>query len=80
MINIYDFVNENQKSRRFKVDELLFLDYDCPVDDDRMETWTHINFFFFMLKGPLEMENIGRGIQYPFRGCCFYKKRGSYCA
>ncbi len=58
MINIYDFVNENQKSRRFKVDELLFLDYDCPVDDDRMETWTHINFFFFMLKGHLKWKTL----------------------
>jgi CRISPR/Cas system-associated endonuclease/helicase Cas3 len=53
MLNIYDFVNENRTSRKFRVDELLFLDYDCPVDDERLETWTHINFFFYMLRGNL---------------------------
>lgn len=74
MLNIYDFVNENRASRKFRVDELLFLDYDCPVDDERLETWTHINFFFYMLRGNLKWKTPEREYAVKTGEAVFIKK------
>src|SRR5690606_7661365 len=74
MLNIYDFVTENWASRKFRVDELLFLDYDCPVDDERLETWTHISFFFYMLRGNLKWKTPEREYAVKTGEAVFIKK------
>ena len=51
MINFYDFINNNELFKKFKVDELLFCEYKCPIDRDKVTIWSHNNVFFYVLSG-----------------------------
>ena len=54
MLNFHDFVNKSTMFRQFKVDELLYTAYDCPIEDERLDYWTHKNYFFYVIRGSLK--------------------------
>jgi AraC-like DNA-binding protein len=51
MINLHDFISGSNHFRKFEVDDLLFVEYTCLVDDSRSEIWSHTNYFAFVLNG-----------------------------
>ncbi len=51
MINFFDFINNSDRFKKFKVDELLFCEYKCPIDQDKVAIWSHNNVFFYVLSG-----------------------------
>jgi AraC-like DNA-binding protein len=51
MINLHDYISNEKNVQKFKVDELLFVEYTCLVDDPRSEVWSHTNYFAYVLGG-----------------------------
>lgn len=51
MVNVYDFISNSNLFKKFKVDDLLFVEYTCYVEDGRMEIWSHNNLFAYALSG-----------------------------
>jgi AraC family transcriptional regulator, exoenzyme S synthesis regulatory protein ExsA len=54
MLNFYEFVNGNPMFKQFKVDELLFTAYDCPIEVERLDYWTQKNYFVYTLRGKIK--------------------------
>ena len=51
MVNLQDYIVDSRLFKTFKVDELLFVKYQCLVEDDRSEIWTHHNYFAYAHQG-----------------------------
>jgi len=51
MSNFYDALVNTKVFKKFKVDELLFVEYKCFDEGITTELWTHNNFFSFILNG-----------------------------
>lgn len=51
MINIYDTIRENLHFNKFVVDELLFVEYKCPIEQDAAAVWTPMDCFVHVLSG-----------------------------
>ncbi len=78
MINVQDFIENGQLFKKFKVDELLFTEINCPVEDDDSGSglWWHHNFFAYALAGEMALKTL-RG-EYIFKaGDCIFAKKGS---
>jgi AraC-like DNA-binding protein len=77
MINMHDFVsNNNQLFKQFKVDELMFVEFECPPDKVPANNWWHHNFFAFVLSGETVMKT-PRGEYNLKAGDCAFAKRGT---
>lgn len=51
MINFYDFIANSDYFKKFKVDEVLFTEYNCPIKEEKLKLWSHANAFFYVLGG-----------------------------
>lgn len=51
MFQFYEFVSENAHFKKLKVDQLLFTEYDCPLEASPLEYLTTRNYFTFMIRG-----------------------------
>jgi AraC family transcriptional regulator, exoenzyme S synthesis regulatory protein ExsA len=54
ILNFYEFVEDNLNFRQFKVDEILFTAYDCPLEESPLDYWTQKNYFCYIIKGGLK--------------------------
>ena len=62
MINVQDFIGNSNLFRKFKVDELLFVEIVCPVEDDESDErlWWHDNFFSYAIDGEMSLKTLKR--------------------
>lgn len=79
MINLQDFILNNELFKQYKVDDLLFVEYKCIVEEGKIGVWWHDNFFSYVLSGEMvwrtpQREYIARA------GDCFFAKKGSIIA
>ncbi|WPP52668.1 helix-turn-helix domain-containing protein [Catalinimonas niigatensis] len=51
MVNIEDYIVESRLFNTFRIDELLFVEYKCLVQDDESDIWAHNNYFAYVLGG-----------------------------
>lgn len=51
MVNVPDFISDSNLFKKFKVDDLLFVEYRCYVEDVRTDIWSHNNLFAYALTG-----------------------------
>ncbi len=51
MANLYDFVSESRLFRKFELNELLFVEYRCLVEDAQSRIWSPNNYFAYVLGG-----------------------------
>lgn len=51
MVSLLDFVNDNSLFRQFKVNDLLFVEYKCVVDDVKLKIWSRHNYFIYVMSG-----------------------------
>ena len=51
MVNLQDMILKSNLYRTFIVEELLFVQYQCLVNDDQAEIWAHNNYFAYVLGG-----------------------------
>ncbi|GBF19171.1 exoenzyme S synthesis regulatory protein ExsA [Arenibacter sp. NBRC 103722] len=76
MNNIQDFIAYSNMFRIFKVDELLFAEFKCPVEASSDNVWCDNNFFAFILTGETLVKTSQN--QYPMlAGDCVFAKKGS---
>jgi len=79
MINMQDFIwNSDLFKKKFKVDDLLFVEIVCPADEDAPSSsvWWHNNFFSYAIAGEMILKTLGG--EYVIKaGDCFFAKKGS---
>lgn len=89
MFNFYEFVNNNPIFRQFKVDELLFTAYDCPIEVERLDYWTQKNYFVYTIRGSIKWKTPSNEYLIELGDAVFVKKGthrtykvldGDYCA
>lgn len=54
MINIYDFICSNASyfdQLKFGNDEKIFIDYLCPITEDKARAWSHKNCLMYVVQG-----------------------------
>lgn len=51
MLNVVDYVLNTKLYKKFAVDDLLFVQYQCMVTDAQIDYWTHLNYFCYILSG-----------------------------
>lgn len=81
MINIQDFIGNSNIFKKFEVDDLLFVEIVCPVEDDASKTnlWWHHNFFAYAISGSMVLKTLkdeyifraGANASFPKRGALF---------
>lgn len=49
--NLQDIILNSRLFKTFSVDDLLFVEYKCLVDDHQAAIWTHHNYFAYVLGG-----------------------------
>jgi AraC-like DNA-binding protein len=76
MVNLQNFIEKNGVFKTFKVNELLFAEFRCPMKEGKDSIWWHNNFFFYIMSG--ETELISPQDRYAFKTGDFgFAKKGS---
>jgi AraC-like DNA-binding protein len=76
MINMQEFIGSSQLFKQFKVDELLFAEFECPPEKYPTNSWWHHNFFAFVLSGETVLKT-PRGEYVLKAGDCAFAKKGT---
>ncbi|HTE28024.1 helix-turn-helix domain-containing protein [Flavitalea sp.] len=78
MINIQDYIKNTNLFKKFEVDDLLFIEIICPVEEDAQANnlWWDSNFFSYAIAGEMVLKTLER--EYVFKaGDCIFAKKGS---
>lgn len=51
MVNLQDYILKSELFKTFEVDELLFVEYRCLINDHQSDIWTHHNYLAYVLGG-----------------------------
>jgi AraC-like DNA-binding protein len=78
MVNAQDFIRNSNLFKKFEVDDLLFVEIICPVEDDSPANnlWWHNNFFSYAIAGEMVLKTL-RGEYIQKAGECIFSKKGS---
>ena len=76
MSNFHDALDNTKAFKKFKVDDLLFVEYKCFDEGIATELWTHNNFFSFILKGKM-LWRTGEQELLVKKGQSFFVKKGA---
>ena len=76
MINSYDSLrSQGGDTRKLTFKDLLFVHYRCPQEEQYIATYTHLNFFLYVLAGRKTFHQ--SGYVYPLNeGSCAFIRRG----
>lgn len=77
MINVQDFIKNTALFKKFEVDDLLFVEIICPVEEGSPPNlWWHDNFFAYAVAGEMVLKTLTG--EYIFKaGDCIFAKKGS---
>jgi AraC-like DNA-binding protein len=79
MLNIYPFIKENEQFQKLSIDELLFVEFKCPVEEVKLGIWSDVNYFVFVTSG----KKMWRSIHNEYileKGDSLFVKRGANLA
>lgn len=51
MVNLYDHIRSRDSFRKMEVDELLFVEFTCMVEETRFGVWSDNNYFAYITSG-----------------------------
>lgn len=51
MVNIQDYIITSGLFKTFEIDDLLFVEYKCLIDEPHSEIWAHSNYLAYVLGG-----------------------------
>jgi AraC-like DNA-binding protein len=51
MINLFQYISGNKNYKKFIIDDLLFVEYKCVVDETNAGIWSDTNYFVFVTSG-----------------------------
>ncbi len=85
MTNVFTYIRECKLFRKFTVDELLFVEFKCMIEEIRFGMWSDANYFVFVTNSSSKMwgktqrnEIYGRSWGFPLfvkKRECFYEQR-----
>jgi AraC family transcriptional regulator, exoenzyme S synthesis regulatory protein ExsA len=76
MINMQEFIASSPFAKKIEVDDLLFAEFKCPMDDEKSSIWWHNNFFAHVLSGQTVLKTPKH--EYVLKaGDCAFAKKGS---
>jgi AraC-like DNA-binding protein len=79
MLNLQDYSAAHPGFKKFSIDELLLVEYQCPLEEGEMEVWWHNNFFEFVLSGSITLKTLAA--EYMLNpGDCVFARKGSVIA
>jgi AraC family transcriptional regulator, exoenzyme S synthesis regulatory protein ExsA len=76
MVSLFDFVNDNCLFRQFKVNDLLFVEYKCVVDETTLKIWSQHNYFIYVLQGKKIWKTIKQDYEV-FSGEAIFVRKGA---
>ena len=76
MINMEEFIEKSPFAKKISVDELLFAEFKCPMDEKKSNIWWHNNFFAHVLTGETVLKT-PRGEYVLKPGDSAFAKKGS---
>lgn len=76
MVSLLDFVHDNCLFRQFKVNDLLFVEYKCVVDESKLKVWSQHNYFIYVLSGKKVWQTL-RSKYEVFSGQAIFIKKGA---
>lgn len=77
MTNYYEIVKSRPDIfRQLACKELLFVHYDCPIEQTKMGKWSHHNYFMYFLTGKMAYHTPGRSWLLT-RGSAVFVKKGA---
>jgi AraC-like DNA-binding protein len=79
MLNIYDYISNNNYCKTFKVSDLLWVEYKCMVADEPVAYWTHNNYFAYILSGSTKYQS-GDHDYTVHAGDALFIRKGTYVA
>ena len=89
MLDFYNFLEKNPLFKQFKVDELLFAAYDCPIEQSPLDYWVGKNYFCYVIKGGAKWKTPSEEYVFKVGDAAFLKKgahrvfkilTGEFCA
>ena len=63
MSNLFDALGQSTAFNKFKVDDLLFVEYTCEPGGPRAEIWSHNNYFTYVVSGKMTLKAYVLGIK-----------------
>lgn len=51
MINLFEYISDSKNYKKFVIDDLLFVEYKCVVDETKAGIWSDTNYFVFVTSG-----------------------------
>ena len=76
MVSLLDFVYDNCLFRQFKINDLLFVEYKCVVDETKLQIWSPHNYFIYVLSGRKVWKTL-RSKYEVFSGQAIFIKKGA---
>lgn len=77
MINYIELLKSKpQYFKQFSCKELLFLNYDCPVKENKLSKWSEHNYFYYVLTGKKILHTMHRSWELT-TGTVVFVKRGA---
>ncbi|HEY0677251.1 MAG TPA: AraC family transcriptional regulator [Chitinophagaceae bacterium] len=75
MVNYYELVKNNPEYfRQFTCNEVLFLNYDCPVKLKKVAKWSEHNYIYYVLSGRKSIHTPDRSVSLRAGSIAFIKK------
>lgn len=79
MLNVFDYISNSRMFKTFKVDELLFVEYKCIIEETKAGYWTPNNYFVYVLGGKKKWKT--RDKEFLLKnGEALFIKKGAYTA
>lgn len=79
MLNLYDYITKNRLFKKLEVNDLLFVEYKCMIEELRTGYWTHHNYFAYVLGGKKKWQTNDKEFIVADGEAIFIRK-GSYVA
>jgi AraC family transcriptional regulator, exoenzyme S synthesis regulatory protein ExsA len=77
IVNYLELLKNNpQYFKQFSCKELLFLNYDCPVKENKMSKWSEHNYFYYVLSGKKKLCTPGKSWEIT-KGKIVFVRRGA---
>lgn len=78
MLNYYDTVKSAPAIfKQFSCKELLFANYTCPIETNKLDKWSHLNYILYVLTGKEVIHTPDRSVILT-RGDAVFIKKGAY--
>lgn len=79
MTNVFEHIREHGPYRKFTIDELLFVEFKCLVEEIRFGMWSDANYFVFVTNGK-KMWKTRRAEYMVYAGDALFVKKGANIA